>query len=117
MTDEAIIRQWLGQAARQAGLGAAAPEFADRVLGRLAKGAREYGDANYLHIALEALVDEAAEEGDDIGGWTVLAGIRLLGLQELEAEVSQAVQGHLLRAAGYGLAARRELESARELIV
>jgi hypothetical protein len=116
VTDEALVRQWLGQAARQAGLGAAAPDFCDRVLVRLEKGAREYGAENFLQIPLEQLVDEVAEEGDDIGGWGVLAGIRLLAGQELDADVSQEVQTLLLEAVSHGLRAWHACAAARELI-
>lgn len=116
MTDEALVRQWLGQAARRAGLGSAAPEFSDRVLARLAKGAREYGDDNFLMVPLEQLVDEIAEEGDDTGGWAVLAGVRLLGTQELDPEVSQEIQGLLLEAAAHGLRAWHACAAVRELI-
>lgn len=117
MIDEAIVRQWLGQAARQAGLSAAAPELCDRVLSRLSKGAREYGEDNYLHVELEQLLDEGAEEGDDIAGWAVLAGVRLLALHEVEGEASQNVQTLLLEAAAHGMRAWHAYAAARELIV
>jgi hypothetical protein len=99
-----------------AGLGAAAPEFVDRVFARLEKGAREYGADNYLHVPLEQLVDEIAEEGDDIAGWAVLVGVRLIGNQKVNSDVGQQAQTLLLEAAAHGLRAWHACAQARELL-
>jgi hypothetical protein len=114
--DQSLARQWLGQVSRAAGLGAIAPEFIDRVFARLAKGARDYGDETYLHVELDELLREAAEEGDDIAGWLVLVGIRLMMSQELDPEVAQRVQWRLMEAAARGVSAWKLIQEAREMI-
>lgn len=125
--DEQFVREWVELAARGVGLGGVMAadgkpgpsEFADRVLARLRKGAREYGDGdqNYLERPLEELFAEGGEEGDDVAGWAVAITARLyheLRHGHLGADQVQAKQGHLLRAAGYGLLAWREYDAARE---
>lgn len=125
MMDEQFVREWVELAARGVGLGSpieedgkpGASEFADRVLARLRKGAREYGEDNYLKRPLDELFDEGAEEGDDVAGWAVAITARIyqeIRRQAIDQDSAQAKQTHLLRAAGYGLLAWREYEAARE---
>jgi hypothetical protein len=114
--DEQFVREWVQLAARGVGMGGAT-DFSDRVIARIRKGAREYGDENYLTVPLEELEREGAEEGDDIAGWMAAATARLFaeirreGIDPARAAVKQE---HYLRAAGFGLLAWQEIEAARE---
>lgn len=125
--DEQFVREWVELAARGVGMGGiaddgngthgAVSDFADRVLARLRKGARTYGEDNYLTVPLEQLEREAAEEGDDLAGWLVAATARIffeIRHHRIDGAVAQVKQERYLRAAGLGLLAWHELEAARD---
>lgn len=118
--DLELARQWLAEAARLANLGAVSDEFIDRVFRRLEKGAREYGSDNYLRAAIEELMGETAEEGDDIAGWALVTAMRIYSEAEgAELDLrdqAQLIQDRLLRAAAWGLRAWMEMREARALV-
>lgn len=111
-----LARQWLGEAARVAGLGAIADEFTDRVFLRLDKGAEEYGSDNYLRAAIDELMSEGAEEGDDIAGWALVTAMRIYRESERMNGQAELIQGRLLEAAALGLRAWWAYREARELV-
>lgn len=114
--DEQFVREWVEIAARGVGMGGAT-DFTDRVIARIRKGAREYGDENYLTVSLEELEREGAEEADDIAGWMAAATARIFAEirhGSIEPERAAIKQELYLRAAGLGLLAWREIEAARE---
>jgi len=112
--DHELAVQWLDEAARLAGLEGISEEFSERVFRRLEKGAREYGNDNYLRSAIDELMKEGAEEGDDIAGWALVIAMRIY--REAEALNGQAelIQERLLNAAAHGLRAWWEYKQARE---
>lgn len=97
--------------------GPLAADFRRRVEERLAKGAREYGPANYLEPAADNL-REAAEEPLDVLGWIVLEMQRLYldEAQGMPARTAETIRAELVQACVEVVSPWVRIHRARQLV-